>query len=613
MLPQQHAVTVVHATRQQKPLPQRLEQVIIDKAQGNPFFLEELTRAVIEHEDTITSIDVPDTIQGVLSARIDQLPEEHKRLLQTASVLGRTFSPTLLAQLWEGKAPPAPLLADLKRLEFLYERPGTAEAQYVFKHALTQDVAYESLLTTRRHALHAAAGLALELLYADHLEDAHEQVAYHYARTDHTAKAVQYLTLVAEKAMRGYAHVEAMEILRETLSHAERLPAAERAAPLLELVLRQAESLFRLGRRQEAVAILVERHDLLPQLPSPLLRSRYYAWLGHTYAYLGIREQASLNGQRALAEASQCGDTTAMGRAYAMLGQEAFFAGAIPQAITYCQSAVAQLEPTQEHYWLGLAFQNLGIGYCLRGELRLAVETYRRLETLAQAIGDQRLRNNAVALMGWSYAMQGEGAMGIATCERAFAYAPDAFETAFTTGLAGYAYLAEESPKAVPMLEQAVEQAKQYRSRQVQSWFHTFLGEAYGMREHMEKAGDLARQGLHLAETVNNPWGVGIAQRALGRIAHRSGNLTEAENLLQKALSVFKGIQAQYELARTHLDLAALAHAQGNRNTATEYLSTASAWFQKLHVPKWVEQTERLARKYDVRLTEVALELEGDL
>jgi class 3 adenylate cyclase len=142
----QDALTVVHSTSQQHALPGHLEQAIIDKAQGNPFFLEELTRAVMEHGDSAAN-EVPDTIQGVLSARIDRLPETHKRLLQTAAVLGREFSPRLLAAIWEGADSLAPLFLELQRLEFLFERTGVDEPTYVFKHALTQDVAYASLLT----------------------------------------------------------------------------------------------------------------------------------------------------------------------------------------------------------------------------------------------------------------------------------------------------------------------------------------------------------------------------------------------------------------------------------------------------------------------------------
>src|SRR5262249_26083894 len=129
----QDSVTVVHATSHHAALPASLAHRIIEQAEGNPFFLEELTRAVIEQEALPTAVVIPDTIQGVLSARIDRLPEAHKRLLQTASVLGREFSPRLLQALWEEPAPLEPLLLDLKRLEFLYERTRGEEPVYVFK------------------------------------------------------------------------------------------------------------------------------------------------------------------------------------------------------------------------------------------------------------------------------------------------------------------------------------------------------------------------------------------------------------------------------------------------------------------------------------------------
>ncbi|MGH8068634.1 MAG: AAA family ATPase [Candidatus Entotheonellia bacterium] len=162
----QDSMTVVRSTRQHHELPANLEQMIIDKAEGNPFFLEELTRAVLDHADVGTDVSVPETIQGVLMARIDRLPEAPKRLLQTAAVLGREVSPPLLEAMWDGPRPLEPLLLTLTRQEFLLARPGPEGAVYVFKHALTQEVAYESLLTTRRqagvgNAVRAAAGRGL--------------------------------------------------------------------------------------------------------------------------------------------------------------------------------------------------------------------------------------------------------------------------------------------------------------------------------------------------------------------------------------------------------------------------------------------------------------------
>ena len=108
----QESVTVVRSTRQDQELPAHLEQMIIAKAEGNPFFLEELTRAVLDHADVGTDVTVPETIQGVLMARIDRLPEAPKRLLQTAAVLGREFSPPLLEAIWDGPRPLEPLLLD---------------------------------------------------------------------------------------------------------------------------------------------------------------------------------------------------------------------------------------------------------------------------------------------------------------------------------------------------------------------------------------------------------------------------------------------------------------------------------------------------------------------
>src|SRR5262249_30248441 len=163
----------------------------------------------IEHGEFQADITVPDTIQGVLSARIDRLPEEHKRLLQTASVLGREFSPILLQAIWDGSAPLDPLLAELKRLEFLYEQTGAEGASYVFKHALTQEVAYESLLTTRRQVLHAAAAHAMERLYPDWLAEHSEALAHHFTRGAVWEKAFDYLTRSGDKARQAYANQEA--------------------------------------------------------------------------------------------------------------------------------------------------------------------------------------------------------------------------------------------------------------------------------------------------------------------------------------------------------------------------------------------------------------------
>jgi len=286
-------------------------------------------------------------------ARIDRLPEEPKRLLQTAAVLGREFSPRLLQAIWEGTGLLEPVFLELQRLEFLFERAGVEEPTYVFKHALTQDVAYESLLTTRRQRLHTIAGQALEHLYADRLEEAYDRLAYHYARTDQAAKAVTYLTLVAAKATQGYAHAEAVVTLQEARRHAVRLSAETRDRCVLDLVVHQAECLFYLGRRQESVTLLLDYHEPVQQLQDAVLASAYYRCLAQNYSFLGQREQAAHNAQRALEEAQRGQDALTTGRAYETLIVEDFFAGHLLQAVEHGERAVALLEHTTNRIVLG--------------------------------------------------------------------------------------------------------------------------------------------------------------------------------------------------------------------------------------------------------------------
>jgi len=210
------------------------------------------------------SFQIPATAQAILTARIDRLAPEDKRLRQAAAVIGRDVPFTLLQAI--GEEPEEVLrrgLSTLQAAEFLYESRLFPDLEYTFRHALTQQVAYESLLGARRRALHTATAQALEALYAERLDQAYDRLAYHYSRTDNAPKAVEYLTRFAEKAASMYAHAEAVTALEEALVHAERLPIEERDRRLLEVVLRRVESLHFLGRRQEIVDVLLQHRDRL--------------------------------------------------------------------------------------------------------------------------------------------------------------------------------------------------------------------------------------------------------------------------------------------------------------------------------------------------------------
>jgi tetratricopeptide (TPR) repeat protein len=228
---------------------------------------------------------------------------------------------------------------------------------------------------------------------------------------------------------------------------------------------------------------------------------------------------------------------------------------------------------------------------------------------MGELIGDRRLQTNALTTKGAAYRSLGEDEASLETLEHALMVSPDAFESAWALGLLGYTQLKlGDVIKALTTLEHAVEQADLYRSRQVQSMFRSFLGEAYSQNRQFQQAYHIASQGLQLAEEIQYPGGILRARHTLGRIAYASGDWAEADMHFQGALKSVREHRPSHIQSQLYLDLAILARTQGNFDTAALYLCKAYTAFQKLQIPKYVERTEQLAQEYGVTLVEVELD-----
>ncbi len=158
--------------------------------------------------------------------------------------------------------------------------------------------------------------------------------------------------------------------------------------------------------------------------------------------------------------------------------------------------------------------------------------------------------------------------------------------------------------KAIPVLEHAVQQADQLRSRQFREWFRTLLGEAYLSNGQIKEARNLALKALERSTELKVLLGIGLSKRAVGQIAQAQDDLAEAETHLIEALQTFASTGARFELGRTHLDLAALAHAEGNREARATHLKEAHDLFTALRVPKYVERAEQLSRQFGGSLSQ---------
>jgi ABC-type oligopeptide transport system substrate-binding subunit/class 3 adenylate cyclase len=223
-------------------LPDKIRRLILARSEGNPFYLEEIIRSLIEqgaithdgrgwHATTeMANVAIPETLQEVLLARIDRLQEDVRRTLQLASVIGRSFLYRLLQAIAEAEKELDQHLAQLQRVDLVREKARRPELEYIFKHSLTQEAAYSSLLVERRKEFHRKVGVALEDLFTDRKEEFYGLLAHHFDMGGEREKAVHYLILAGDKARLEDAHEEAIDYYRRAVGLLVEMGDEERAA-----------------------------------------------------------------------------------------------------------------------------------------------------------------------------------------------------------------------------------------------------------------------------------------------------------------------------------------------------------------------------------------------
>jgi class 3 adenylate cyclase/tetratricopeptide (TPR) repeat protein len=267
---------LIHSLLQIDNIPSRLRELIVEKADGNPFFLEEVLRVLIDTGAVIRdpsrerwlvtaqieTIHIPDTIQGVIMARVDRLDEEVKRVLRMASVIGRSFLYRVLESISEVSQRLDHSLDELQQTELIHEKQGVPELEYIFKHALAQESTYESILLQKRRELHARVAQAIELLFVERLEEFYGLLAYHYSKAEAWDRAQEYLLKAGDQAGRIAADAEALSLYQQAMSayaraFGDKWDPLERAAlerKMGEAFLRRGEYPLALERFGHALA-----------------------------------------------------------------------------------------------------------------------------------------------------------------------------------------------------------------------------------------------------------------------------------------------------------------------------------------------------------------------
>lgn len=353
-LPSADSRRVVQAILPPGSVPDALVQRILTKAGGNPFFLEELARTVGEQHDPHPVLTIPDTVQAVLAARIDRLPVATKRLLQVAAVIGKHIPAALLQAIAE--LPDATYRRSLARLqaaEFLYESRLFPEREYTFKHVLTQEVAYESLLQERRRALHTRIVASLEALMDDRGSPQIERLAYHALHGGVWEKAVQYFRQAGTHAMARSAYREAKVSFEQALQALQHLPPARDTHELdIDLRCELRSALLPLGKSDRMLDHLDAAERIAATLEDSTRLGRISTFLCVHFYLVGAYHQAIAQGQRALTLATTARDVGLRMLATHYLGFIHWAQGAYDQAMNCLQNSLLLLqgEQTRERF-----------------------------------------------------------------------------------------------------------------------------------------------------------------------------------------------------------------------------------------------------------------------
>ncbi len=348
-----------------------LKELVLAKTEGNPFFMEEVVQTLVEEGALLghpgcyriatapALLHIPTTVQGVLAARIDRLALPQKELLQTLAVIGKEF-PLRLVRLVAAsdESQLHPLLADLRAADFIYERPAFPEVEYAFKHALTQEVAANSLLIARRSELHENTARAIETLFPDQLNDHCGELAHHYSLSGNIPKAIEYLHGAAQQALQRSAQAEAIRHLGTALDLLGHLPdTPERARQELTLLLTLGPTLM--ATRGQASPEVESTYRRALALCEHREDTSYFfsAQLG-LWAFYQLRGQYNVSSplsKRLVGMALRSQKPNQLAEGHRVVGATMFRLGELEQARTHFEQVLAlrRPEPPQYDYMMG--------------------------------------------------------------------------------------------------------------------------------------------------------------------------------------------------------------------------------------------------------------------
>jgi class 3 adenylate cyclase/tetratricopeptide (TPR) repeat protein len=595
-----------------------LKGQLVERTEGNPFFLEESVRTLVETKvlvgvrgayrlaKPLGEIQVPATVGAVLAGRIDRLPPEDKRLLQAASVVGKDLPFGLLqavADLPEDEL--RRVLTRLQAAEFLYEASLFPELEYTFKHALTHEVTYRGLLQERRRALHGRLVEAFEGFGAERVTEHVEQLAHHAVRAELWDKAVIYTRQAGHKAASRSALREAVACLEQALAALAHLPEERKTLEqAIDLRLELRAVLFPLGELSRIVEALGDAARIADAIGDRRRLGRALALTGNYYYEIAQSDSSIEYADRALVIAQELGDPGLEASVRFLLGQNHYGVGNYARAIDVLAKTVAAAETQPSVTYL--AGQTVSVSsrcFLARalveiGEFRQAATQAEEAITLSETEAGAFGAAHGFFSLGLTHLRQGDLARAIAALERGLGVTR-ARTVSFLSPLLGcqlgYAQaLSGRIQEGLSLLEEARHESKSTGRTGVVIWVQEMLAQVYLLCGRERDAAVTARDALDASRRVRRRGGEARILKVLADIAANgpAPDLDAAQRLNREALDLATELGMRPLVAHCHLGLGKLYRRTGQREQAQEHLTTATTMYREMGMTYWLEKAE---------------------
>jgi class 3 adenylate cyclase/predicted ATPase len=601
-----------------------LEELILEKTEGVPFFIEEFIKSltdlnIIEKKDSkyrlskdIKEVAIPSTIQDVTMARVDLLLDAAKEVLQTGSVIGREFSYELIKMVSDlAQEELLSNLSVLKDSELLYERGIFPQSAYIFKHALTQEVVYSSLLLKRRKQIHEKIGRAIETLYPERLEEFYEMLAYHYTEAGCHEQAVTYWQQAGQRALQRSANVEALDHLNKGLEGLKTLPDTP-VRTQLELDFLIALGLaYRLSRgytAPEVARTYGRAREVCQQVgDTPKLAQVLF---GLSIYHLGRAEYpATLEfGEQLLAEAQRQNDAGLILEAHRMLGSTLYWTGEFSAARAHMEQGIALYDPQQHRSHAELFGFDPGVVCHAIEALALSILGYldqaqQRMQTalaLAQATSHP---HSLGAALNWTVELhQHSGELQVVQehAERSLAFSTDQgfpHWMAWATHTRGWALAMQgRSKEGIAQLHHGRDMLQDLGLEIAMTGILGNIAEAYGHAGQPEAGLQAMAEALKLVEQKGERRYEVSLYRIKGELllGLSADHRTEAETCFHQSLDVARRQQAKLLELGAATNLSRLWQQQGKREEARELLAEIYGWFTEGFDTRFLKEAKAL-------------------